>query len=465
MNIMHCMPGLPPARGGGMIKYAIDLAAGEQSHGAEVFFLIPGKFSRDGRTAIRKTSWKGYRCYCVQNPPLVTEGKRIGNVGRLYRQSDISVYQDFLKESKPDVIHVHSFMGLHRELLQSAKKFGIPTIYTTHDYYGLCPKATLLPERAACCKSDWSACAQCMGGVVSEKRLEWEHTAFCRRIKETAPIHWLEYSKTVLRVKLWLRQKRSVECHQDALGADGWEDYARLERYYKEMYRDITYFHFNSSQARRLYIDRLGMAEGSILHISNKSIKDNRIVRRYGHTLRIGYLTNRQPYKGYKVMMDALQKMYDNGQRDFECHIYMNEEKLGIPYIRSHEPYSECEMDKVYGGMDVLAVPSVWKETFGMVVPEALSYGVPVVISETVGAKDIVQENAGTGIIIDLEKDKNALYKALRGIYVDRGLLAGMNRAICCMGMDFDYGRHVEDMLGLYGKAMERRVTIHSSCE
>ena len=46
----------------------------------------------------------------------------------------------------------------------------------------------------------------------------------------------------------------------------------------------------------------------------------------------------------------------------------------------------------VYDGMDVLIVPSIWKETFGFVVLEALSYGVPVIVSDNVGAKDIVKQ-------------------------------------------------------------------------
>ena len=41
--------------------------------------------------------------------------------------------------------------------------------------------------------------------------------------------------------------------------------------------------------------------------------------------------------------------------------------------------------------MDMLIVPSLCYETFGLVVLEALSFGVPVMVSATVGAKDIVK--------------------------------------------------------------------------
>lgn len=56
----------------------------------------------------------------------------------------------------------------------------------------------------------------------------------------------------------------------------------------------------------------------------------------------------------------------------------------------------------------MLVTPSVWNETFGYTVAEALSYGVPVIVSSHVGARDIVP--AGAGIVFDDEKElKNAI--------------------------------------------------------
>ena len=43
--------------------------------------------------------------------------------------------------------------------------------------------------------------------------------------------------------------------------------------------------------------------------------------------------------------------------------------------------------------MDVLVVPSVWHETFGFIVLEALLQGTPCLVSDTVGAKDLVPQN------------------------------------------------------------------------
>lgn len=52
---------------------------------------------------------------------------------------------------------------------------------------------------------------------------------------------------------------------------------------------------------------------------------------------------------------------------------------------------------------DVVITPSVWYETFGYTVLEALSYGVPVIISDHVGAKDIIPEDGGIVFYNDQE--------------------------------------------------------------
>ena len=48
-------------------------------------------------------------------------------------------------------------------------------------------------------------------------------------------------------------------------------------------------------------------------------------------------------------------------------------------------------MKNIFDVTDLLVVPSQWYETFGYTVLEALSYGVPVQVTDKVGAKDLVQ--------------------------------------------------------------------------
>lgn len=68
-------------------------------------------------------------------------------------------------------------------------------------------------------------------------------------------------------------------------------------------------------------------------------------------------------------------------------------------YMNVHDRYSYNELSNIFEQTDILVTPSIWYETFGYTVLEALSHGVPVILSDTVGAKDILAN--GVGIVID----------------------------------------------------------------
>ncbi|EFK09487.1 glycosyltransferase, group 1 family protein [delta proteobacterium NaphS2] len=58
------------------------------------------------------------------------------------------------------------------------------------------------------------------------------------------------------------------------------------------------------------------------------------------------------------------------------------------------------EVEKYYVGSDIFAMPSVY-DTFGMVVLEAMAAGLPVIISQTVGARDLVNDGVEGFILAD----------------------------------------------------------------
>ena len=80
----------------------------------------------------------------------------------------------------------------------------------------------------------------------------------------------------------------------------------------------------------------------------------------------------------------------------------------------------------VYDAMNVLIVPSIWKETFSLVTLEALSYGVPVIVSDTVGAQDIVKRY-NPKFVYHSEDELKCL---LKEILKDRSLLQDFNQKI-----------------------------------
>ena len=96
-----------------------------------------------------------------------------------------------------------------------------------------------------------------------------------------------------------------------------------------------------------------------------------------------------------------------------------------MPYVKVHGRYTYKDLKTIFKETDVLIAPSIWYETFGFTVLEALSYGVPVIISGTVGAKDILVNGAGI-IIEDISSER--LCKVLQRL--TPGELKEMNQKI-----------------------------------
>lgn len=82
-------------------------------------------------------------------------------------------------------------------------------------------------------------------------------------------------------------------------------------------------------------------------------------------------------------------------------------------YIKKHgDRYDYSQLEKIMDESDILVAPSVCYETFGFTVLEALSYGVPVVVSDSVGARDLVQDKKN-GFIINEKNFEGVLLKII----------------------------------------------------
>ena len=102
---------------------------------------------------------------------------------------------------------------------------------------------------------------------------------------------------------------------------------------------------------------------------------------------------------------------------------------------------------------DIVVVPSICKETFGFVVKEAISYGVPCIITKNVGAKDWVKQFEDVAFVTDATED--ALLQAIITVYDNRKLLYVMNENVLKMNYDFSFCRHIKEVLESYKELKE----------
>ena len=149
MRILHYALGFPPYRSGGMTKFALDLMRKQAKEGDDVALLWPGEMKLfDKKVRIKKDSnFENIESYELINPLPISYDEGIEDIPAFTVFGDGEAYRSFLKTFKPDAIHVHTFMGLHKEFLEEAKALGIGTVFSVHDFFTICPKRNYVPKR------------------------------------------------------------------------------------------------------------------------------------------------------------------------------------------------------------------------------------------------------------------------------------------------------------------------------
>ena len=449
MKVIHFLLGMPPLRKGGLPKYALSLIACQQKMGYDIEIVVPGPFDKSGRTQMKK--WKdfaGIPCYRIVNGLPVSNEYGIRDISVFMKPLPESVFEEWFAGKQADIVHVHSLMGLPAEFLEAARKMSVKIVMTTHDFFGICPKITLFKKGELCDSCDWADCSECCQNAHSLKRLKFMvsdlYWWYCNQTWLMEGIH----KGKVAPIKAVLQKLLSHASVEEKPAEKETVNYDALKAYYRKIFSCIDFFHFNSEQTAEIFQKNLGELRGEVIHIVNDDIHDDRVKKKYGEVLNIGYIGSKSVHKGFFFLADRLQKVYEEGRKNFVCHTFMLEDASEYPFVINHGPYLYGEQKEIFKMIDVLVVPSIWWETYGLVVPEAISNGVPVLVSEHVGAKTLLTKYPGIGRIFKVRGSEFA--DMIKAIYDDRTLLHDMNRQIMEIPFDFDMGKHAEEISDLY---------------
>lgn len=409
MRILHYFLGFPPYRTGGLTKFAYDLMQSQAEKGDSVIALWPGRigFLNSSLKIKKRKSIGGIENYEIINPLPVPLDEGIRDFELFTKSANEEVYSAFLSSVKADAIHIHTLMGLHKEFIEAADKLKIKTVFTTHDYFGICPKVTLFRKGNVCdCAEECSGCAECNKNALSLKKIMIMQSPVYRFLKDSFLVKKLRQRHR----QAFFEDANEGNVQESEVLSGSEEQYKALRKYYTDMLEMIDLIHFNSSVTESVYKKFINPKESVILTISNKEISNNTsLEKKSSDKIRYTFLSPAKPFKGYLCLISALDKMWDEGKRNFELNLYTN-----VPVVKPYmnikgDGFTRSQLPEIFSNTDILAAPSIWYETFGFTVLEALSYGVPVIVSDRVGAKDIVGES---GVVVDLNNE-NALYDAL----------------------------------------------------
>lgn len=397
MKILHYTLGFPPARSGGLVGYAIDVMQEQVNQGHTVYALFPGRVNVfNKKMYIKEGSFTGISTYeLINSLPLPIFGG-VKSPQDFMKPVSEKEFDKLLKKINPDVIHVHTLMGIPKEFFEVAKKQQIKIVFTSHDYFGLAPEPNFFFDKISYDDNNsidtWYAASR---NAMSTMKL---------RVFQLRVYPVIRYLKNIV-----MRNRKKKKSNKSSSVDVGYSDklkkeYGALKAYYVSIFNLIDKFHFNSSIAYEVYKNNLqDLNQYDILTITNASItkKDylnNRIQKEMKTKIAIAYIGPDKYFKGFYEFLELKNRLDKNSK--YEFHTYGYSEKKHIDGISQHGRYRSHQLTDIYNFIDILVVPSKWKETFGLIVLEAIAHNTKVYASANVGAKDILPKS---NIYVDLD--------------------------------------------------------------
>lgn len=148
--------------------------------------------------------------------------------------------------------------------------------------------------------------------------------------------------------------------------------------------------------------------------------------REYKHyeKLKVLMVARMVPYKEHGTLLKALHRLKSRnelpgiqldllGEGPLKAKVKKEVQRLGLNnHVKFLDKVPYSEMKNLYQSHDFLVLPSDG-EAIGMVVPEAMACGTPVIVSDTVGAKDYVVDGEN-GLIFKTGDDQDLAEKLMK---------------------------------------------------
>jgi phosphatidylinositol alpha-mannosyltransferase len=160
-----------------------------------------------------------------------------------------------------------------------------------------------------------------------------------------------------------------------------------------------------------------------------------------------------EPRKGLAVLLEAFARL--EGARLTLVGVTPDEVNGAVPGVRAVGRVSDAERERLLAEADVLCAPSLGRESFGLVLLEAMAAGVPVVASAIPGYAELLPPQCGRLVP---PGDAAALTAALAGVLADRAGRLRMGEAGRRHAERFHWDALVPRVLCVYEEAAARRV-------
>jgi len=441
MRVALSVGGFFPETYGGGQTYVLRVAQGLVARGHGVTVVTSAAQASTAAQAVRPTTYQGIQVLSVSVPRVGWVDGQVGTGAEL-----VHAFREVLATIGPQVVHLN---GHKVALARVCKQLDLPYVVTAHHPGIVCPAGTLLDDRGNICelKAGPDVCVRCcsiqrVGGTVRGQLLASVPDPVSR-----LAVSWADTSGKVGFVARALTFPLAVR--------------ASLKG--KAELQQATPLWVAPSRAIANYLVLNGVDRSRIAVVPHGILPFEKTTLQpfSGRPVRFGYFGTLNRPKGIEVLLEAFGAL--PGEVRAELHIFgvaqnlWEREAFGQWLagchrkgdVRLHGRVGPEELSRAYAGVDVLVLPSIYLEVFGLVVLEAFSAGRPVIVTNSGGPEELVRE--GVDGLIVRRNDPVALAEALMGLASDPARIVRLAEGIRPVRT---IEEHLDQLLPIYERAI-----------
>jgi glycosyltransferase involved in cell wall biosynthesis len=354
-RVLYVVHGLPPESTGGTELHTSWLA-NELSSKFEIFILAR---TSDPSLEEYETRDENHRMLKVRR--IKVSNKYWINPSDEYLNSRVNdIFGRYINEVDPALVHIQHAVGLSATIIETAKSRGIPVILQLRDFFYMCERWHLLDADNNLCDGplDGSICANCIKSdsmaYVPKRFVNLYSPVFEQAGRDRA-----EYMRKVLLLPDMILAQSS---------------------YVKEKFVEF------GLPTRKIRILPSGIKIRSIPR--RRHAQEKMVFAFFGTTVY---------QKGLEILIEAFGML---DQRRAELRIYgskgetpdLTKYRISSNNLKFLGPYSNEELPKILSNIDVVVHPSICHESSPLVIKEAFSAGIPVIVSNIRAQSDAVTD-------------------------------------------------------------------------
>ena len=336
----------------------------------------------------------------------------------LYDRTLAAQMRRFLAEEDPELVHIHHLAGHAANLARVAAERGIPIVFQLQDWWAPCARVNLFHRSGRLCSGP--AIAKC---------------AACRPLTALpgTPL-W----------NLALHRFRRVAMRRALATAD---IFVAGSQYVVDSYRRWGFL----PPSVPVRVVPYGIDRSHLPTARKHEPADRR-------PLRCGFVGALLPHKGVAVAVAAFAGL-DPAKATLEvwgnplgdpAYVADLKRRADPRTVRFRGTFDDKDRGRILSGFDILLVPSIGLESYGLVAREAMAVGVPVLVSDH-GALAEMMEGGAPGSAVEAG-DEAAWRRWVERLVDDPSLLAAWRRNLPAVkGMD----EHAEEIESVYTEVLD----------